>query len=141
MLVISIIVTALGLFGFGFSLQRYINSYYYYSDEWGSGYEFDKDWLIVVIISFFILLAGGISIYMAIKKKSDRRIYPLALNLTSLITTFYPLSVILKALAKGKNYDPYYWIWFGVGLAALIGSIVWIVFLRLKTKKANSSNQ
>ncbi len=113
-----ILISISGLCGFIFSIIKYIQSYEYYSDEWGTDISFNNDYIIAIIIMISVLIYGIYMIYITFidKKNENCNIY-LGLIITTLLS-LYPLGVYFKALNKSETMD-FYVNYLYIGLVSL----------------------
>ena len=120
-----------GLMIFSFSLIKYILSFEFYQDEWGTDISFNSDYLIALIIGILVIT---LSLYYLIKK--DNKINHLISFLLTTILSFYSLGVLFKALNKGENFSDYQ-NYFYIGLVSFMLFIYFAISLyeKYKTEK------
>ena len=120
-----------GLMIFSFSLIKYILSFEFYQDEWGTDISFNSDYLIALIIGILVIT---LSLYYLIKK--DNKINHLISFLLTTILSFYSLGVLFKALNKGENFSDYQ-TYFYIGLVSFMLFIYFAISLyeKYKTEK------
>ena len=129
----NISVVIIGFISFVFSLTKYIMSYEYYKDEYGTDISFNNDYFVAIIISLVILICG---IWMIINFKKEKELKMISIYgglVISTLVTFYPLGVLFKQLNKGKPFVDYLnYLFIGiVGLSVLI----YFIFSYFEKKK------
>lgn len=89
------------------NLVYYIQSYSYYSDEYGTDISFDTDSLVGMIVGVCLIVCSSIFLTKESHDFKQKSLYVCGLVITSLYT-FYPLSVFIKAfvkaMAKGEAF-------------------------------------
>ena len=88
-----------------FNLVMYIQSYTYYSDEWGTDISFDSDYLVYILCGIALLIPAIIDV----RRGNARFQYNVSGVVIGSLLGFYPLGVFFKALfkaiSKGKPFD------------------------------------
>ena len=85
-----------------FSLVFLIQSYSFYSDEWGTDISFDEDYVVALVIGAAILAYSIVNL-VAKSSSTKKNCYYLSFGVTSALIAFYPLGIFFKSLAK----EPY----------------------------------
>lgn len=122
-----------GLLIFIFSLIKYILSFEFYQDEWGTDISFDSDYLVAMIIGIFVV---ALALYQLIKKNNNMNCL-VGVSLSALVG-FYPLGVFFKAISKGESFNDYQ-NYFFIGLVGLTLFIYFSLSLyeKIKIEKTN----
>lgn len=114
---------------FGLSLEIY-------DDGYGTDVSFDMDMIVCFLCGIALLVYGIYSLYALKKKKSMQLAYYGAFGVIAVLTTFYPLGVFFKAMAKKKpfleNQDYLY-----LGILGLI-LLIYLIVSYLGDKQENA---
>ena len=86
-----------------FSLIFLIQSYSFYSDEWGTDISFDEDYVVTLVIGVAILVYSIVNL-VAKSSSTKKNCYYLSFGVASTLITFYPLGIFFKSLAKEVPY-------------------------------------
>lgn len=141
--IFNYLILAFSILFFVVNLVYYIQSYSYYSDEYGTDISFDTDSLVSMIVGVCLIVCSSIFLTKESYDFKQKSLYVSGLVVTSLYT-FYPLSVFIKAFVKAsakgepfvftKHQDYLY-----IGLLALVlFAAVLVKFISyLKDKKEN----
>lgn len=115
------------------SLIYFIQSYSFYSDEWGTDISIDSDYLVLFLCSICILVYGIYSLVAYKKNISTKNVYFGCFGVASVLIGFYPLGIFFKSLAKEVSYkDCQGYLYIGIiGLAV----IIYLVFSYIENKK------
>lgn len=131
--IVGIIITTISSISAILSLIFMIQSYEFYSDEWGTDISIDSDYLVLLIISITLLVAGIYLIY-TYNKIYNSNVVMGCMFVSSLLFGLYPLGRFFRALAKGSTYVEAQWYLYvaliGVALLGLV------IYKYIKTKKA-----
>lgn len=130
---VGIIITAITSILTVLSLIFMIQSYEFYSDEWGTDISFDSDYLVLLIISITLLIAGIYLIYTYNKIYNSNVIYATTF-IGALLFSLYPLGRFFRALAKKSTYVEAQWYLY-VGLVGLV-LLGLVIYKYIKAKKA-----
>ena len=84
-----------------FNLAMYIQSYTYYSDEWGTDISFDSDYLVYMICGIALLIPAVIDA----RRGNATLEYNVSGIVIGSLLGFYPLGVFFKALFKAMSKD------------------------------------
>ena len=141
---ISLLV--IGLFSLIYGFIKFIGSYEYYSDEYGTDISFNYDYAIMIIGGLILISYMAYKLYLYINKSQIIN-YDLEIGTTiSLLVSFYTLGIffkaLFKALSKGKEFDylgNQLYLYLGIG--GLIIAIILGVFLVKKYKRLHSNTK
>lgn len=86
------------------SLIYFIQSYSFYSDEWGTDISIDSDYLVLFLCSICILIYGIYSLVAYKKNLCTKNAYFGCFGVASVLIGFYPLGIFFKSLAKEIPY-------------------------------------
>lgn len=130
-------LTFVGVVSFIFSLVKYILSFEYYADEYGTDISFNSDYIVAMLISI-VLAVCGILLLVALKNNKENKLIPIYSGLLiSSLLFFYPLGYLFKQLNKGKLFVDYL-NYFFVGIVGL-GILCYFVFNYLETRKKSDN--
>lgn len=129
----SLMITIVGILFAIISIIYMIQSYSYYSDEWGTDISFDEDSIVMLLISVVLIVYGLYSNYAYNKNISTINAYHLSFGTISLLLSFYPIGQFIKGLAKEKPFKEVQdYLYFGiVGLVLL----TYIIISYINTRK------
>lgn len=126
-----------------FSLILYISSYSYYDDGFGYDNSFDKDNLILLVISLIIFAYSLYLLVINLKQiKPNKNIYYGTAFSVGLINFCYPLGIFFKKLTKAisndyefdyEAYSPYLYV-----SIIFLAFTLYIVFAYLNNKQNNN---
>jgi len=130
--VLGIIITIISSIISVLSIVFISMSFEVYSDEWGTDISIDSDYLVLLLISISLLIAGIYLIYAYNKTFNPKVIYSCVFT-GSLLLGLYPLGRFFRALAKGSSYlDSQWYLYIGIlGLSLLIV----VIYKFLKSNK------
>ncbi len=86
------------------SIIYFVQSYSFYSDEYGTDISFDSDSIALFLCSISILIYGIYSVYAWKKNLSSENPYYLCFGVVACLITFYPLGRFFRALAKDSKF-------------------------------------
>lgn len=86
-----------------FSLVFLIQSYSFYSDEWGTDISFEEDYVVALVIGAAILAYSIVNL-VAKSSSTKKNCYYLSFGVASALIAFYPLGIFFKSLAKEVPY-------------------------------------
>lgn len=130
---VGIIITTIASILAILSLIFMIQSYEFYSDEWGTDISIDSDYLVLLLISIDLLIAGIYLIY-TYNKKYNSNVVMGTTFIGALLLGLYPLGRFFRALAKGSTYVEAQWYLY-VGLIGVV-LLGLVIYKYIKTKKA-----
>ena len=135
-IIISSVLLAVGLTAFIIFLIRYIKSFSDYTDSGAYGYDFDPDSLVIFVLGLYLTLLGIGGLIAGLLKKYTYIRTTSRLLLIALISEVYAGARLRRMYLKGKDPTEY-WIWFGVGLATLVGitALFYISIKKYQQKK------
>lgn len=129
----NIMIIVISVLFIAISLIYLIQSYTYYSDEWGTDISIDSDYLVLLICSICILIYGICSLIAYKNTTSCKNSYYACFGVASALIAFYPLGIFFKSLAKEIPYkDCQGYLYIGIiGLAF----IMYLIFSYFENKK------
>ena len=133
--VIGGLTAAGGLGGFVTFLVKFILSYTVESGEWGAQVSSNEDFMVLALLFFMMICAGGYLIYCTFKGRDNLHIWSLELAIASLISFVYALARLIRAYQKNKPVTDY-WVWLAVSLVLLAVFIAYYLIRRKAIKQA-----
>ena len=136
-ILLGVLTLLVGASAFGWFLYRFIMSYSVETGVWGTDVTSNGDYMVAMLLGFFVAFVGIYHIYRVAKRKRALHLWFLELSIGALVSLVYAAARLIKCNQKGVD-GTLYWIWGGVSLGIfVIFLIIYIVRLNL-IKKAEA---